>query len=159
MSHSLQTRVRFLHSRIGGSRRGDPLRNPLVVWREITHMGFLDQIEEVLREEGINYRRVEQAVLASFRDGDVSYNIIVLADDEMTVIVGRTDPPLIPTAEMARKLLEENFRMNFASYQLSEDNEVIVTSFLRSECIGESFRRNFYITLAFLRKLGESLAS
>ncbi len=122
-------------------------------------MGHLEQIEKILREEGINYRRVEQAVIASFREGEISYNVIVLADEDMTVIVGRTDPPLIPTAEMAKKLLEENFRMNFASYQLSEDNEVIVTSFLRSECIGESFKRNFYITLTFLRKLGENLAS
>ncbi len=122
-------------------------------------MGHLEQIEEILREEGINYRRVEQAIIASFREGEISYNVIVLADEDMTVIVGRTDPPLIPTAEMAKLLLEENFKMNFASYQLSEDNEVIVTSFLRSECIGESFKRNFYITLTFLRKLGENLAS
>ncbi len=122
-------------------------------------MGHLEQIEEILRKEGINYRRVEQAIISSFREGEISYNVIVLADENMTVIVGRTDPPLIPTAEMAKKLLEENFKMNFASYQLSEDNEVIVTSFLRSECIGESFKRNFYITLTFLRKLGENLAS
>ncbi|HDI73528.1 MAG TPA: hypothetical protein ENF57_00790 [Candidatus Korarchaeota archaeon] len=120
---------------------------------------FLNQIEDILREESINYRRVEQAILASFREGEISYSIIILADEDITVIVGRTDPPLIPTKEMARKLLEENFKMNFASYQLSEDNEVVVTSFLRSECIKESFRRNFYITLSFLRKLGESLAS
>ncbi len=122
-------------------------------------MGHLEQIEGILKEEGINYRRVEQAIIISFREGEISYNVIVLADEDMTVIVGRTDPPLIPTAEMAKKLLEENFKMNFASYQLSEDNEVIVTSFLRSECIEDSFKRNFYITLTFLRKLGENLAS
>lgn len=120
---------------------------------------WLDQVEEILKAEGINYKRVDQGIITSFREGEISYNIIVLAGEEMTIIVGRIDPPLIPTAEMAKELLEANFKMNFASYQLSEDNEVIVTSFLKSKCIKESFKRNFYITLTFLRKLGESFAS
>lgn len=120
---------------------------------------WLDQIEEILREEGINYRRVKRGIITSYREGDISYKIIVLARKEITVIVGMTDPPLIPTMEMARKLLEMNSKANFASYQLNEDNEVIVTSFLRSRCIKESFKRNFYITLMLLKKLGENFAS
>ncbi len=120
---------------------------------------FLEQVEEQLRSEGIEFKRVKQAVFTSFKDGDVSYDVIILADEDMTIIVGKTDPPLIPTAEMAKQLLEYNFKLNFASYQLNQDNEVVVTSFLKSECIRDSFKRNFYITLSFLKKLGESLAA
>ncbi|MEM0017531.1 MAG: hypothetical protein QXJ48_01165 [Candidatus Korarchaeum sp.] len=122
-------------------------------------MGALDEVEEILEEEDVDYRRVENAVITSFREGEVSYTLIVLSDGDMTVIVGKMDPPFIPTEEMARKLLEENFRMNFASYQLGEDNEVVVTSFLKTRCIKESFIRNFYAVLSFLRKLGEDHAS
>ncbi len=120
---------------------------------------FLEQVEEQLRSEGIKFKRLEQAVFTSFKDGEISYDVIVFADEEMTVIVGRTDPPFIPTAEMARQLLEDNFKLNFASYQLNQDNEVVVISFLKSECIKDSFKRNFYITLSFLKKLGENFAA
>ncbi len=120
---------------------------------------FLGQIEEQLRNENINFRRVKQAVFTSFKDGELSYDVIIFADENMTIIVGRTDPPFIPTAEMAKQLLENNFKLNFASYQLNKDNEVVVISFLRSGCIRNSFKRNFYITLSFLKKLGDSLVA
>ncbi len=122
-------------------------------------MGGLDEIEEMLEEEGIDYRRVENAVITSFREGELSYTLVVLSEVDTTVIVGKTDPPFIPTEEMARRLLEENFRMNFASYHLGEDNEVVVTSFLKTRCIKQSFMRNFYAVLSFLRRLGEDHAS
>ncbi len=120
---------------------------------------FLGQIEEQLRNEGISFKRVEHAIFTSFRDGEISYDVMVFADKSITIIVGKTNPPLIPTADMAEQLLEDNFRLNFASYHLDQDNEVIVTSFLRNECIKDSFKRNFYITLSFLKKLGENLAT
>ncbi|MCS7103574.1 MAG: hypothetical protein NZ992_06820 [Candidatus Korarchaeum sp.] len=122
-------------------------------------MGGLDEVEEILEGEGIDYRRVKNAVITSFREGELSYTLIVLSNDDMTVIVGKTDPPFIPTEEMAYKLLEESFRTNFASYHLSEDNEVVVTSFLKTRCIKQSFMRNFYAVLSSLRKLGEHYAS
>ncbi|MCD6243648.1 MAG: hypothetical protein DRN78_00310 [Thermoproteota archaeon] len=120
---------------------------------------FLSEIEGILKEERVNYQKVEQAFLVTFRDKEIRYNVLIFADEHMAVIVGKTDPPFIPTPEMGARLLEENFRMNFAAYHLTQDNEVIVTSVLRSECIRESFRRNFYIVLSFLKRLGESLAS
>ncbi|ACB06928.1 hypothetical protein D9Q81_09070 [Candidatus Korarchaeum cryptofilum] len=119
----------------------------------------LDEVEEILEEEGIDYRRVERAVITSFREGEVSYMLVILSDEEMTFIVGKTEPPLLADEELAKELLEENFKMNFASYQLGEDGEVLVTSFVRNKCIKQSFRRNFYATLSFLRKLGERIAS
>lgn len=121
-------------------------------------MGGLDEIEEILEEEEVDYRRVENAIITSFREGEVSYTLIVLSDDETTVIIGKTDPPFIPTEEAVRELLRANFKMNFASYHLSEENEVVVTSFMKARCIKQSFMRNFYAVLSFLRKLGEIYA-
>ncbi|RDD54077.1 MAG: hypothetical protein BA066_01075 [Candidatus Korarchaeota archaeon NZ13-K] len=121
-------------------------------------MGGLDEVEDILEEEGIDYRRVGDALITYFKGEELSYMLIVLLDGDMTVIVGKTDPPFIPTEKMARKLLEENFRMNFASYHLGEGNEIIVTSFLKTRCIRQSFMRNFYAVISFLRKLGEDYA-
>lgn len=121
-------------------------------------MGGLDEIEEILEGEDINYRRVENAIITSFREGEVSYTLIVLSDDETAMIIGRTDPPFVPTEEAVRELLRTNLEMNFASYHLSEGNEVVVTSFMKTRCIKQSFMRNFYAVLSFLMKLGGSYA-
>lgn len=122
-------------------------------------MGGLDEVEDILEEEGIDYRRVESAIITPFKEGEISYTLITFSDDHMTVIVGKRDPPLLASEATARKLLEANFKMNFASYQIGEGNEVIVTSFLKTKCIKQSFIRNFYAVLSFLRRLGEELAS
>jgi hypothetical protein len=118
----------------------------------------LDEVEEILEEEGIDYRRVERAIITSFREGEFSYMLVILSEGEKTFIIGRTDPPLLADEGLAEELLEGNFKMNFASYQLGEDGEVLVTSFLRNKCVKQSFKRNFYATLSFLRKLGEKVA-